>query len=348
MALGPVMLDIEGRQLSPADRALLQEPSVGGVVLFSRNYASPAQLADLVQAIRALRSPPLLVAVDHEGGRVQRFRDGFSAIPPMRQLGRHYEEEPEEAVTLSRTIGWLVASELRAFKIDLSFTPCVDLDWSVSKIIGDRAFHADPDVVAELASAYCNGLRDAGMAAVAKHFPGHGAVVADSHETLPIDRRSYGELLDDMRPYEKLVAKRQLAGVMIAHIVYAETDPLPASFSSYWIKEQLRSQLGYDGAVLCDDLGMKAAATMGSMPKRARLALDAGCDMVIICNDRPAASATIAALRDYSNPLSHVRLARLHGTGKPDRQSLLESDEWQAAVDRIRRQLDQPEFKLDS
>ncbi len=348
MALGPVMLDIEGRQLNPADRALLQEPSVGGVILFSRNYESPAQLADLVQAIRALRSPPLLVAVDHEGGRVQRFRDGFSAIPPMRQLGRHYDEEPEEAVTLSRTIGWLVGSELRAMKIDLSFTPCVDLDRGVSKIIGDRAFHADPDIVAELASAYCSGLRDAGMSAVAKHFPGHGAVVADSHDTLPIDRRSYGELLDDMRPYEKLVAKRQLAGVMVAHIVYAETDPLPASFSPYWIKEQLRSQLGYDGAVLCDDLGMKAAAAMGSMPKRARLALDAGCDMVIICNDRPAASATIAALRDYSNPLSHVRLARLHGTGKPDRGSLLASDEWQAAVDDIRRQLDQPEFKLDS
>jgi beta-N-acetylhexosaminidase len=186
------------------------------------------------------------------------------------------------------------------------------------------------------------------MAAVAKHFPGHGAVVADSHDQLPVDRRSYGELLDDMRPYEKLIAKRQLAGVMIAHIVYAETDPLPASFSAYWIKQQLRSALNFDGAVVCDDLSMKATETMGSMPKRARLALQAGCDMVIVCNNRPAASASVAALRDYSNPLSLVRLARLHGTGKVVRESLLASDEWRIAADRLQHWLDRPELKLDA
>lgn len=342
------MLDIEGRQLTPADRALLQEPAVGGVILFSRNYESPSQLADLIAGIRALRSPPLLIAVDHEGGRVQRFRDGFSAIPPMRRLGRQYDGDSEEAVALAKTAGWLIASELRAMDIDLSFTPCVDLDWGVSEIIGNRAFHRNPDVVAELASAFCNGLRSAGMAAVAKHFPGHGAVVADSHDQLPVDRRSYGELLDDMRPYEKLIAKRQLAGVMIAHIVYAETDPLPASFSSYWIKQQLRSALNYDGAVVCDDLSMKATETMGSMPKRARLALQAGCDMVIVCNNRPAASATVAALRDYSDPLSLVRLARLHGTGKVVRESLLASDQWQIAADSLQQWLDRPALKLDA
>jgi beta-N-acetylhexosaminidase len=342
------MLDIEGRQLTPADRALLQEPAVGGVILFSRNYESPSQLADLIAGIRASRSPPLLIAVDHEGGRVQRFRDGFSAIPPMRRLGRQYDVDAEEALALAKTAGWLIASELRAMDIDLSFTPCVDLDWGVSEIIGNRAFHRNPDVVAELASAYCNGLRSAGMAAVAKHFPGHGAVVADSHDQLPVDRRSYGELLDDMRPYEKLIAKRQLAGVMIAHIVYAETDPLPASFSAYWIKQQLRSALNFDGAVVCDDLSMKATETMGSMPKRARLALQAGCDMVIVCNNRPAASASVAALRDYSNPLSLVRLARLHGTGKVVRESLLASDEWRIAADRLQHWLDRPELKLDA
>ena len=342
------MLDIEGRQLTPADRALLQEPAVGGVILFSRNYESPSQLADLIAGIRALRSPPLLIAVDHEGGRVQRFRDGFSAIPPMRRLGRQYDGDSEEAVALAKTAGWLIASELRAMNIDLSFTPCVDLDWGVSEIIGNRAFHRNPDVVAELASAFCNGLRSAGMAAVAKHFPGHGAVVADSHDQLPVDRRSYGDLLDDMRPYEKLIAKRQLAGVMIAHIVYAETDPLPASFSSYWIKQQLRSALNYDGAVVCDDLSMKATETMGSMPKRARLALQAGCDMVIVCNNRPAASATVAALRDYSDPLSLVRLARLHGTGKVVRESLLASDQWQIAADSLQQWLDRPALKLDA
>lgn len=342
------MLDIEARQLSPADRALLGEPAVGGVILFSRNYESPSQLCDLVAAIRALRSPPLLVAVDHEGGRVQRFREGFSAIPPMRRLGRQYDGEPEEALSLAKTAGWLIASELRAMGIDLSFTPCVDLDWGISEIIGNRAFHRKPEVVADLASAYCNGLRSAGMAAIAKHFPGHGAVVADSHDQLPVDRRSYGDLLDDMQPYEKLIAKRQLAGVMIAHIVFSETDPLPASFSPYWIKEQLRRTLGFDGAVLCDDLSMQATESMGSMPKRATLALQAGCDMVLVCNDRPAASAAVAALRDYSSPLSLVRLARLHGTGKVMRESLLASEEWHIAADRLQHWLDRPELKLDS
>jgi beta-N-acetylhexosaminidase len=342
------MLDIEGRELTPADRALLREPAVGGVILFSRNYESPSQIADLVAAIRSLRSPPLLIAVDHEGGRVQRFRDGFSAVPPMRSIGRQYDSDPDAAVSLAKTAGWLIASELRAMDIDLSFTPCVDLDWGVSEIIGNRAFHRKPDVVGDLASAFCNGLRSAGMAAVAKHFPGHGAVVADSHDQLPVDRRNYGELLDDMRPYEKLIAKRQLAGVMIAHIVYSETDPLPASFSPYWIKEQLRNSLGYDGAVLCDDLTMKATESMGSMPKRARLALEAGCDMVLVCNDRPAASATVAALRDYSNPLSLVRLARLHGTGNVMRESLLASDEWHIAADRLKHWLDPPQLELDS
>ncbi|MCH8302402.1 MAG: beta-N-acetylhexosaminidase [Proteobacteria bacterium] len=348
MALGPVMLDIEGRQLTPADRALLREPAVGGVILFSRNYESPSQLGDLVAAIRALRSPPLLIAVDHEGGRVQRFREGFSAIPPMRRLGRQYDVDPDEALSLAKTAGWLIASELRAMDIDLSFTPCVDLDWGISEIIGNRAFHRKPGVVADLASAYCNGLRSAGMAAIAKHFPGHGAVVADSHDQLPVDRRSYGDLLDDMQPYEKLIAKRQLAGVMVAHIVFSETDPLPASFSPYWIKEQLRRALGFDGAVLCDDLSMQATENMGSMPKRARLALEAGCDMVLICNNRPAASAAVAALRDYSNPLSLVRLVRLHGTGNVMRESLLASEEWHIAADRLQRWLDRPELKLDA
>lgn len=348
MALGPVMLDIEGLKLSPADRTLLREPAVGGAILFSRNYESPSQLADLVASIRSLRRPPLLIAADHEGGRVQRFRQGFTAVPAMRRVGRHYDANPEEALALAKMAGWLIAAELRTADIDLSFTPCVDLDRGVSEIIGDRAFHSDADAVAELASAFCSGLRSAGMAAVAKHFPGHGAVVADSHEQLPVDRRPFGELLDDMRPYEKLIAKRQLAGVMIAHIVYAEADPLPASFSPYWIREQLRSQLGYDGAVLCDDLGMQAAASMGTMPKRAKLALEAGCDMVLICNDRPGAAATVAALADYSNPLSHVRLARLHATGTFERESLLASEQWQLATGQLGHRLDRPELRLDA
>jgi beta-N-acetylhexosaminidase len=342
------MLDVEGLTLTPADRNLLREPAVGGVILFTRNFESPAQLADLVAAIRAVRSPPLLIAADHEGGRVQRFREGFTAIPPMRRIGRQYDSDPEAALSLARTAGWLVASELQSMDIDLAFTPCVDLDWGVSEIIGNRAFHRSAGVVGELASAYCRGLRDGGMAAVAKHFPGHGAVVPDSHEQLPVDRRPFSDLLDDMRPYEKLVGNRQLAGVMLAHIVYSDVDQMPAGFSAYWIRNQLREQLGFDGAVFCDDLSMKATRPYGSMPQRARLALEAGCDMILVCNDRPAASATVAALREYSNPLSLVRLARLHGTGHILRETLLASDEWQAATEHLQQGLDIPALKLDA
>lgn len=348
MALGPVMLDIEGPLLTPADRALLAEPAVGGVILFSRNYASPSQLADLVASIRALRSPPLLVAVDQEGGRVQRFREGFSAIPPMRRLGHAWDGDPDEALELARTAGWLIAAELRSAGVDFSFAPCVDLDRGLSDVIGERAFHSDPDVVAALAAAFCRGLRSAGMAAIAKHFPGHGAVVADSHEALPIDRREYGDILDDMRPYEKLTAHRLLAGVMLAHVVYKEVDPLPAGFSRYWIGDELRSQYSFDGAVFCDDLSMKATAGYGTMPERAARALASGCDMVLVCNDRAAAQATVAALADYSNPPSLVRLARLHGTGQVLRETLLASDEWQAAAERLGRWMDRPQLELDA
>ena len=348
MALGPVMLDVEGLQLTPADRDLLAEPAVGGVILFSRNYASPPQLADLVASIRTLRSPALLIAVDHEGGRVQRFREGFSAIPPMRRIGREYDRDPDEALKLARTAGWLIAAELRAADIDLSFAPCVDLDRGVSEVIGERAFHSDPEAVSALSASFCRGLRQAGMVAIAKHFPGHGGVVADSHEKLPVDRREYGDLLDDLRPYERLIGHRLLAGVMLAHVVYVETDPLPAGFSRYWIENQLRTQLGFDGAVFCDDLSMKAAAQFGAMPKRAALALEAGCDMVLVCNDRPAARATVAALREYSNPLSLVRLARLHGTGQLLRETLLASDEWQAASQRLGRWFERPELELNA
>lgn len=348
MSLGPVMLDINGTALSPADRELLREPAVGGVILFTRNYESPAQIADLVAEIRALRSPPLLIAVDHEGGRVQRFRDGFSEIPPMRHIGHAYDADTEQALVIARKAGWLIASELRAAGIDLCFAPCVDLDWGVSEIIGDRAFHANPDVVGELAAAFCRGLRSAGMAAVAKHFPGHGSVIADSHLKLPVDRREYGMVLDDMRPYEKLISNGLVAGVMLAHIVYREMDALPAGFSPFWIERELRSRFAFGGAVFCDDLSMKATRDYGSMPERASRALAAGCDMVLVCNDRSAAEEAVAALNEYSNPLSLVRLARLHGTGHPLRETLLASDEWQQAHATVMHGRDRPPLELDA
>jgi beta-N-acetylhexosaminidase len=342
------MLDIEGLSLSPADRDLLREPAVGGVILFTRNFESPDQVADLVADIRALRRPPLLVAVDHEGGRVQRFRDGFTAVPPMRRIGHEYDRDAGAGLAAARDAGWLIGSELRAVGIDLCFAPCVDLDWGVSEIIGDRAFHRKPDIVADLANAFARGLRSAGMAAVAKHFPGHGAVLADSHLKLPVDRREYGLLLDDMRPYERLVSTGAIAGVMLAHIVYEQVDATPAGFSPYWIGRELRSRIGFGGAVFSDDLSMKATETYGSMAERAGMSLDAGCDMVLVCNDRDAAHEAVDALNEYTNPLSLVRLARLHGTGQQLRESLLASDEWQTINARLRHLGDRPDFHLDA
>ncbi|MGI9236685.1 MAG: beta-N-acetylhexosaminidase [Woeseiaceae bacterium] len=348
MSLGPVMLDIDGLHLSPADRDLLKEPAVGGVILFTRNFESADQVADLVQDIRALRSPPLLIAVDHEGGRVQRFRDGFTAIPPMRRIGREYDRDADSGLRAAREAGWMIASELRSVGIDLCFAPCLDLDWGVSEIIGNRAFHKKPDPVAELAGAFARGLRSAGMAAVGKHFPGHGAVIADSHLKLPTDRREYGLVLDDMRPYDRLIGNGVLAGVMLAHIIYPQMDPMPAGFSDYWIQRELRSRLGFGGAVFCDDLSMKATRDYGSMATRARLALDAGCDMILVCNDREAAQLAVDALADYSDPLSLVRLARLHGTGHPLRETLLASDEWLSINRHFARWSERPELHLDA
>jgi len=346
MALGPIMLDIEGLELQPADRELLQEDAVGGLILFSRNYESPAQLASLVEEVRALRTPPLLIAVDYEGGRVQRFREGFTAIPPMRLIGKHYDVDADEALEIARTAGWLIGAELRAVGIDLSFSPCIDLDWGINDAIGDRALHRKPDVVAALAAAYSRGLSDAGMPAVGKHFPGHGAVVADSHEELPIDRREFGDLLDDMQPYESLLRQKLLPAVMMSHVVYKEVDERPASLSRYWMQEQLRNQLRFDGAIFSDDMSMKATARYGTMPQRAKLALKAGCDMVLVCNDRPAARKTVAALNDYSNPPSLVRLARLHGGAQTGREALMAGDDWQAAVARLARWSDRPVLEL--
>lgn len=342
------MLDIDSVSLTPADRELLREPAVGGVILFTRNYENPAQIADLVAEIRALRSPPLLIAVDHEGGRVQRFRDGFSEIPAMRRIGHEYDSDAAAGRNLARLAGWLIASELRAAGIDLCFAPCVDLDWGLSEVIGDRSFHNEPEVVAELAGEFCRGLRSAGMAAVLKHFPGHGAVVADSHLQLPVDRREYGDVLDDMRPHDRLISNGLAAGVMLAHVVYREMDDMPAGFSSFWIERELRGRLGFGGAIFCDDLSMKATSAYGSMRRRAQRALDAGCDMILVCNDRRAAEQAVLALNEYSNPLSLVRLARLHGTGHVLRETLRTSEEWQAANAAFDGWDARPQLELDA
>jgi beta-N-acetylhexosaminidase len=313
------MVDVAGTKLSSEDIEVLRHPLVGGVILFSRNYQNPVQLSALNTEIRSLRSPQLLIAVDHEGGRVQRFREGFTRLPAAQLLGRQFDEDKREALRLAQSIGWLMASELRAVGVDFSFAPCVDLNYGLSEVIGDRSLHSDPDAVAALAVAYLAGMREAGMAAVGKHFPGHGAVVADSHVALPVDRRELADLEPDLRPY-RLLIENQLPGVMPAHVVYPAIDALPASLSKRWIGEILRGALGFHGCVFADDLSMAGAAAFGTVVQRARLALAAGCDVLPICNDRPAVHAVLRSFEpDLSNPASQARLVRMRARGEPPR-----------------------------
>lgn len=334
MSLGPLMIDLAGADLSADDAEVLRHPLVGSVLLFSRNYRNPQQLSALTAAIRALRTPQLLIAVDQEGGRVQRFRDGFTRLPASRLLGRRFDENRSDALRLTHWIGWLMAGELRAAGVDFSFAPCVDLDYGVSEVIGDRAFHRDPEAVAALAAAYLSGMREAGMAAVAKHFPGHGAVVADSHVALPVDRREFADLEPDLRPY-RLLVENQLPGVMAAHVVYPAVDALPASLSRRWITDILRGTLGFHGCVFADDLTMAGAAAFGDVVRRAQLACAAGCDVLPICNDRQAVRSVLQALEpDLATAASQARLVRMRARGEPP-AALAGSAHWRETVARI-------------
>ncbi|MEZ5583939.1 MAG: beta-N-acetylhexosaminidase [Candidatus Competibacteraceae bacterium] len=325
MSLGPLMLGLEGHTLSAEERELLQHPLVGGVILFSRNYHSPDQLGALLESVHAVRQPRLLVAVDHEGGRVQRFRDGFTRLPAVRRLGDCYESDPKRAKQLARTTGWLMAAELRSVGVDFSFAPVLDLDYGISTVIGDRAFHSDPTVVSELAQAYLHGMHKAGMEAVGKHFPGHGNVAADSHHELPIDQRAYADLAAmDLVPFARLV-EYGLAGIMPAHVVYTAVDNQPAGFSAYWLRDILRQRLGFQGAIFSDDLDMAGAGVAGTPPERAQAALTAGCDMVLACNDRAAAVAILDELRFSPDPAAHLRLIRFMAAAVIPRSTTLQS-----------------------
>jgi beta-N-acetylhexosaminidase len=347
MTLGPLMIDVQGTSLSEEDRELMQHPLVGAVILFTRNFESIEQLERLVADIRAVRTPPLLVTVDHEGGRVQRFRKDFTLLPPMRTIGRQYDLDPAAGKQLARQCGWLMAAELRAVAIDMSFAPCVDLDYGVSSVIGDRSFHRDPQVVAELAIAFAGGMRQAGMAATAKHFPGHGAVAPDSHVAIPVDRRPLADLDEDLYPYRRLIGNG-LAAVMAAHVIFEQVDGLPAGFSSRWMQQELRGNLGFDGAIFTDDLSMKGAGVVGDMPQRAAAALKAGCDVLSLCNDRQGVLQVIDSLRGTGDPLSQVRMVRLHGQPGPARAALRASAEWQTCEGAVRACMERPDLKLNS
>ncbi len=347
MTLGPLMADVEGYELTPEDRELLLHPAIGGVILFARNYGSAQQLAALVADIHQLRDPHLLVAVDQEGGRVQRFKDEFTHLPPLACLGKIYDKDKARARHLAKTTGWLMASELRAAGIDLSFAPVLDLDFGVSTIIGDRALHQRPEAVAELAQAYQSGMHDAGMAATGKHFPGHGAVAADSHLALPVDERRYQDIEQwDIVPFRRMI-HAGIAAIMMAHVVYSDVDSRPAGFSSRWIKDILRDHLHFNGLVFSDDLSMEGAACAGDPVARAGTALEAGCDMVLVCNDREASGLVAESLSSYENPVAHTRMMRMHGRHPIDIKSLHNDPRWAQAVAAVQGYEDNPELDLD-
>ncbi|MGB3288084.1 MAG: beta-N-acetylhexosaminidase [Burkholderiaceae bacterium] len=309
---GPVMVDVEGTALTAQERARLRDPLVGGVILFARNFDHREQLADLCRAIHDERDEPLLIAVDHEGGRVQRFRtDGFTAIPAMSVFGELWSQDSLAAMRLASEAGYVLGAELRACGVDLSFTPVLDLDYGVSKVIGNRSFHRDPRVVAMLARALIQGLALAGMAACGKHFPGHGAVEADSHHEIPVDERDFEQIMqEDAAPYGWL-GDMVLPSVMPAHVIYPKVDPHPAGFSKHWIQQVLRHDLAYDGVVFSDDLTMEGATVAGDILARAQAALGAGCDMVLVCNRPDLADDLLARLKVEHSAASVQRIRRL-------------------------------------
>ncbi len=334
--LGPVMLDLAGVELSAAEAEMLRHPLVGGVILFSRNYRSPQQLCALTAAIRALRQPELLIAVDHEGGRVQRFQEGFSRIPPMRRLGDAWDRDRIAACKAAADIAYVLASELLACGVDFSFTPVLDVDFGESGVIGDRAFHANPAAIAQLSAALIAGLNEAGMASVGKHFPGHGHVRADSHLAVPVDERRYAEIeAVDLVPYKALI-NHGLSAVMPAHVIYPDVDAHPAGFSSKWLKQILRGQMGFEGMIFSDDLSMEGASVAGGVVERARAALAAGCDMALLCNAPGAAPELLAGLT--TDAMNQGRAEAMRGRRSiHDPQALRQSAQFEQAKSELIR-----------
>ncbi len=327
LPIGPVMIDVESFTLSSSEKQKINHPNTGAVILFSRNYSSPEQIAKLIQDIRHARNGHILIAVDQEGGRVQRFQTGFTRLPPVAD----FAQSPE----LAEPAGWLMAAELLSLGVDFSFAPVLDIDCGVSEIIGNRSFSQDPKLASQLASSFRKGMKAAGMAATGKHFPGHGAVALDSHLTLPVDERGLQTIRKkDILPFKQLIAEG-LEAIMPAHVVYPQVDSLPAGFSSKWIQNILRTELNFNGVVFSDDLSMEGAASIGDFSQRARLAMEAGCDMVLVCNNPIAAEAVLSSIPIIENKVREQRLKTMCGKFNLSRKQLLQSDKWRQVSKQI-------------
>ncbi len=327
LPIGPVMIDIAGHELTPLDKDKISHPNTGALILFARNYDNPQQIQALAEDIRSARNGDLLIAVDQEGGRVQRFQNGFTRLPPAAL----YAKQP----ALAESAGWLMAAEILAVGVDFSFAPVLDVDCGVSEIIGNRSFSTDSEQATLLAAAFCKGMRAAGMASTGKHFPGHGAVALDSHLTLPVDPRPLTEIrARDLLPFQQLIAQG-LEAVMPAHVVYPQVDALPAGFSQLWLQQILRGELKFDGAIFSDDLSMEGAAGVGDFLDRARLAQEAGCDMLLVCNNTSAAEQVLDKLPISRNDERERRLQTMRGRGQFNRAQLMKSEKWQQVAAEI-------------
>lgn len=328
MGIAALMLDLDGYELTQEEKELLAHPLTGGIILFSRNYESPEQLEHLVDSIRGEAAKELLIAVDHEGGRVQRFREQFTSLPAIATLSKQ-----TDARQAAYKHGWLMAAEIRSMGIDFSFAPVLDINYGVSEVIGDRSFNRDPATISLLATEYIKGMREAGMASTGKHFPGHGGVSEDSHHEIPVDKRSHDVIWkNDIVPFKDLI-KEGLDAVMPAHVIYSQIDTKPAGFSAYWLQQVLRDELNFDGVIFSDDLTMEGASVMGGYAERAEAAIEAGCDMVLVCNNRAGAIEVIDKARFQSSAESSKRLSRMRGKPFMNRSALLDTKKWSETVE---------------